>query len=668
MPWNGKKLMLIGWDAADWKIIKPLLDDGTMPNLKALMDRGASGNLGSLQPMLSPMLWTSIATGKSADQHGILGFVEPGPEGKGVRPVSSSARKSRAIWNILHHEGLRTNVVGWFASHPAEPVNGAVVTDLYPVGKPIGPAKLPPVAPQSIHPERLIEPLEKLRLHPNELTATDYAPFLAENAPLDMEKDAELMAKLRGLLVRLVRTHGAATALAEKEPWDFFSTYYLTIDHTCHEFMHYRAPRRADIDERQFEVFKDVVTNMYRFHDMMLGSLLRFADDDTYVLLCSDHGFHSDHLRPPGSAEMDKQPVAWHRQMGMMCLAGPGIKAGEPIHGATLMDLCPTMLSLLGLPVGKDMPGNVLVQLMDPPPKVEAIDSWEDVEGDFAQVEYTEAQDPAAAAEALKQLIDLGYLEDVGDDVDEQAEKAYTEQQMNLGGVLMAQGRDNEAMAVYEAMQGRVKAKRLAVPMAQVLMQLGRFAEAEAKLDAIEEDRSNFKQIYELMQVRALINQGKWDEANALVEAQEAKEPNSPEVQVRLGNTLRGMQQWMRALRAYERASALDPDNPQAHEGRAACLLRMRQWDQAREAAYSAIELLFYQPDAHLILGVALARLGMMREAVQALSVRARMQPPSKRAHRLLAHLMTEMGAEPFARGHRERYEALLAEELAGKS
>ena len=72
--------------------------------------------LASLDPMLSPMLWTSIATGKRADQHGILGFVEPDPGGGGLRPVSSTSRRTKALWNMLHQRGMRSGVVGWFAS------------------------------------------------------------------------------------------------------------------------------------------------------------------------------------------------------------------------------------------------------------------------------------------------------------------------------------------------------------------------------------------------------------------------------------------------------------------------------------------------------------------------------------------------------------------------
>src|SRR5476651_1614356 len=80
-----RRVLLVGWDAADWRFIEPLLERGLMPTLAALRARSAWGIVASLRPALSPMLWTSIATGKRPTRRGILGFVEPSPDGRGVR-------------------------------------------------------------------------------------------------------------------------------------------------------------------------------------------------------------------------------------------------------------------------------------------------------------------------------------------------------------------------------------------------------------------------------------------------------------------------------------------------------------------------------------------------------------------------------------------------------
>ena len=125
------KVLLLGWDAADWKIIGPLMAKGQMPALKKLIDNGVYGNMSTMNPPYSPMLWSTVATGKTPDKHGVLGFIELHPEKQAIRPVTVTSRKSKALWNIFHHEGLKSNIVGWWPSFPAEPINGVVVSDKF---------------------------------------------------------------------------------------------------------------------------------------------------------------------------------------------------------------------------------------------------------------------------------------------------------------------------------------------------------------------------------------------------------------------------------------------------------------------------------------------------------------------------------------------------------
>ena len=121
------KTLLIGWDAADWKAINPLLDAGKMPNLQKLIKGGVMGNLSTLNPVLSPMLWSSIATGKRPYKHGIYGFSEPDPISGSIRPVTNLSRKTKAFWNILNQNEKKTITVGWWPSNPAEPLSRGVM-------------------------------------------------------------------------------------------------------------------------------------------------------------------------------------------------------------------------------------------------------------------------------------------------------------------------------------------------------------------------------------------------------------------------------------------------------------------------------------------------------------------------------------------------------------
>jgi hypothetical protein len=123
------RVILIGLDAADWSLLDKLAAEGVMPNLARLVSRGRTARLKSFLPILSPLVWTTIATGVSPEVHGVLDFQEVEPGSGAIVPVSGLSRRVPAIWNIASARGLTTGVVGWWASHPAEEVKGFFVSD-----------------------------------------------------------------------------------------------------------------------------------------------------------------------------------------------------------------------------------------------------------------------------------------------------------------------------------------------------------------------------------------------------------------------------------------------------------------------------------------------------------------------------------------------------------
>src|SRR5580658_8360293 len=180
--------MLIGWDAADWKVINPLMDAGQMPNVQRLVENGSMAQIATLHPPLSPMLWTSIATGKRPFKHGIHGFSEPTPDGRGIQPVTNLSRTTKAVWNIFNQNGLRSVVVGWWPSHPAEPIDGVMVSDHY--HRASGPLEKGwPLLTGAVHPPELAETLAELRMHPQELAGPMLQAFVPKAAEIDQERD-----------------------------------------------------------------------------------------------------------------------------------------------------------------------------------------------------------------------------------------------------------------------------------------------------------------------------------------------------------------------------------------------------------------------------------------------------------------------------------------------
>ena len=235
------RMLLVGWDAADWKVINPLLARSEMPNLARLMQSGVHGNHATLYPPLSPMLWTSIATGKRPTKHGIHGFTEPTEDGLGVRPVGNLGRKTKALWNILNQNGKRCIVVGWWPSHPAEPINGVMVSNHFPFSTSDQPTK--PLAPRTISPTERASDLAELRVHPTEITGEILNLFIPDAAQIDQEKDKSLH-DLAGIIAETMSIHTVATGLMETESWDLAAIYFAGIDHFSHRFMGYHAGKR----------------------------------------------------------------------------------------------------------------------------------------------------------------------------------------------------------------------------------------------------------------------------------------------------------------------------------------------------------------------------------------------------------------------------------------
>lgn len=292
-----RRVLLVGWDAADWGVIQPLLDAGHMPHLARLIERGVMGNLLTLQPMLSPMLWTSIATGKRPSKHGVHGFAEVSPDSGDIHPISSRSRTTKAIWNILHQQGKTCHVIGWWPSHPAEPLRGAMVSDLF--HKAVGSIEKPwPLPPGTVHPPELAEALTDLRVHPQEIEGDMLRAFVPRAPEIDQKADSRL-GTLAMIVAECASVQAAAThVLATRRDWDFCAVYFDAIDHFSHGFMRYHPPRLAWVSPADQAMYADVVGGAYVFHDSMLGVLLELAGDDVTVVLMSDHGFHANHLRP----------------------------------------------------------------------------------------------------------------------------------------------------------------------------------------------------------------------------------------------------------------------------------------------------------------------------------------------------------------------------------
>ena len=651
---NGKrKVLLIGWDAADWEHINPLLEEGLMPTLDGLINRGVMGNLATLQPVLSPMLWNSIATGKFPDKHGIHGFIEPDPINGGARPYASTSRKCKAIWNILSQSGLRSNVVGWWASHPAEPINGAVVTNAF-SGVKFDPEKGWRIPPDTVHPEEKATFFARFKVFPTELTEAHILPFIPDAAKIDQKKDRKLESFAK-VLSDNATIQAVATTLMETELWDFTAVYFDGIDHFSHAFMAYHPPKLDWIEQEQFDLYKDVVKGAYRFHDMMLERLIQLAGPETNVLLCSDHGFESGSQRPRGVPREPAGPAAWHRQYGIFVLAGPGIKKDERIYGASLIDITPTLLTLFDLPIGEDMDGRPLLEAFESTPAVKTIPSWEKVEGASGMHPTGKQMDREQAHELMQQFAALGYIEDPSADKAKQQESAEIEAKFNLARMYLWKSRPELALPLLaEITARRPWEDRFIMQLAAAYFQTDHIVQAE-RLLAATYDLSTTSNVGALLfWGRIKLALGQFDEGLQALMAAERLNPGNPGVYVQIGDICARAHRWDDAKIAYEKAIDVDPDNALAYQGLSTVYRRFGQNQETVDTALQAVGLLHRLPLAHFNLGVALARAGENERAILAFETTLRFNPKFTNAHRYLAILYRANNNAERAEHHRQ--------------
>jgi hypothetical protein len=349
---TGLKVIVAGFDGADWRVIRPLMARGELPTFASILRRGAAGPLESIHDSNSAVIWASIYSGMLPERHGVLDFYRaslPGMASAGIYPVHRTYFKelvdlvsplglARLIpvdrfslaappyWEIADRAGLSTGVVdGYFYSFPAPRASG----------------------PESWF---LSYGLDEMAAHP-----TPQVGLLAQ--------PVSLFRKIRPLLF-LGDFHWQAAALLEllaARPHPRLVNFYShEPDSDQHRFWKWYEPERFfNVKARDLAKNGGIIPGIYRDFDTFLGRLLAVAGPDTVVLVVSDHG-HS----PTIVHSLYTQHR--HGPPGILLMQGGPVKRGLAVAGASIYDVYPTVLYLLGLPVPRDAAGKVLTGALDP--------------------------------------------------------------------------------------------------------------------------------------------------------------------------------------------------------------------------------------------------------------------------------------------------------------
>jgi predicted AlkP superfamily phosphohydrolase/phosphomutase len=256
------RVLVVGWDGADWDVLDPLLAAGELPALAALVERGRRGISRSCLPTHSWAAWPTFLTGRDPAGHGVFDVLEYRPGATRRLPVSSRSILAPTWPERLSDAGRTTLLVNVPLTYPPPRIRGvAIAGGIVPPGKTFS-------YPDGIGP-RLGWPIN----------GGSWTTF--RDRPLELIADVEALTRKRAAAMR---------RLLDGEPWDVACMVFVSPDRVQHCLLEYVHPMHPAYAEAASSPVAERVRDVYRLLDRELASLVERADDDDLVILMSDHG------------------------------------------------------------------------------------------------------------------------------------------------------------------------------------------------------------------------------------------------------------------------------------------------------------------------------------------------------------------------------------------
>ena len=437
------RLIVLGIDGLDPYVVQMLIDEGKAPNFERLVRDGVFGIMDSEPPLLSPIIWTTIATGRTPNEHGIGHFTTVDPVSGEEQPVTGSLRRVKALWNLFSEADKTVASVGWWASWPAEEVRGIIVSDHAGYHFLMGDqADGGASGDRVVYPPERAAEIDALLQGPDSLDMQRVGEFVAleegeASQPFTFKDD---LSHFKWALSTADSYRDIGLHLWETDQPDLLMVYIEGVDSSSHLFGHlFRQEILKGELAQQQNRFGNTVEAMYGLADDLVGRYLEVMDERTTLMVVADHGFQLGELLddPTKTRDMRRVSEEFHRRDSSLFLYGHGIEAGSRWRDASTYDVTPTLLALAGLPRGDDMRGRVLREVLDDGIAVRSIASYED----GAEEQDEDVREANVDAAVLERLRSLGYLGGGAETV---------KNDRNLANILLREGEYRDAARAFK--------------------------------------------------------------------------------------------------------------------------------------------------------------------------------------------------------------------------
>lgn len=589
----------MGLEGVDWSSLVASIQAGGLPTLAALLRSGIHGPLTAPAPQLAASLWTALITGQYAHTHGVLHALEPLQGARGTGPVSRPTVRSATLAAILSASGLTVNQIGWPVSHPVEQLRGVAVSDRFArEGRTDSLSRSggwPWITPQSAAKEIFAR-----RSTPADVEEVALAQFVPANL-VQQPTLGRLQEVCRAVIAESLTVFHSAK----------WSIQRALSDCTLCSFPAVSRLRQAlgsvlSSDEKQL-VGSEILGGCYEHLDMLLGQLIASAGEDTTIVLVGMG--HSGSPQP------------------RIVVQGPGLVEGATLHAtASVLDITPTLLTLLGVAVAKDMDGQVWTSLLAAQEDhklvlPEPVDTWSTCIHAPPQDSTLPANNPEPTIdESVRHLVELGYVDPLESEAKRRADECRRETRQNRARSLLDAKLHDEAIDELQSLKSDFPDwPAIYELLAEAYLQLGQDDLAALELEFLIHRGAESARLYFALG-RIAASQRQLDEA--LLNYHVASCCNSELRGLQLAQGLALLRQRKFELAKAALQQALESEQSHAVlDAMATCCLGLEDYPQAAEYALAALDQNMSFAPAHYHLALALVGLDRAVDAKQALEV-----------------------------------------------